>query len=111
MKSVKTSFVPELNAQVAFIEPAHGSVRVTVYIDKWEHENDLKELFLYNFDADVNAIEFAFGTRVEDVNDKKCISYTTDAAIHRPPFRIEISHQLETARMDKYEFTIEYEEV
>src|SRR4051812_7439695 len=111
MKEVKTQFVPELNAQVAFLEPSHGSVKVVVFIDKYEDEHALKELFLYNFDADVNCIEFPFGTRLEDVEEKKYISYTTDAAIHRPPFRVEISHQVETAHMDRYEFTIRYQEI
>jgi hypothetical protein len=100
-----------MNAHVAFLEPDHGSVKVAVHIDRYVHLYELDELFLYNFDADVNCIEFAFGTRMENVEEKKFITYTTDAAIHRPPFRVEISHQVDTVHLEDYAFTISYEEI
>jgi hypothetical protein len=111
MKEVKTHYVPDMNAHVAMLEPEHGSIKVIVHVDRYENPKELDELFLYNFDADGNCIEFPFGTRMENVEEKKYISYTTDAGIHRPPFRIEISHQLETAHLGEYAFTIGYEEI
>ncbi len=110
MKEVKTEYVQEMNAHVAYLEPSHGGITVKVHVDRFESEKELDELFLYNFDADSNAIEFAFGTRMENVEEKKFITYSTDPAIHRPPFRVEISHQLDEVHLEKYDFTISYEE-
>ena len=111
MKEVRTVFNREMNAHVATLEPEHGSIRVLVHVDRYEHLHELDEIFLYNFDADGNCIEFPFGTRKEDVEKRMYITYSTDGAIHRPPFRVEISHQLETAHLDRYAFTIQYQEV
>jgi hypothetical protein len=109
VNQLTTHFEKELNAHVALLEPAYGGIKVTVHIDKYENIHDLNELFLYNFDVDGNCIEFAFGERMEHVEAKKYISYATDPAIHRPPFRIEIRHQLDTVHLEKYGFTISYE--
>src|SRR3954466_5680060 len=111
MKIVQTVYDPEMNAHVARLDAESGSVRVLVHIDKYEHIHELDELFLYNFDADENCIEFPFGTRRENVEEKMFITYDTNPLIHRPPFRVEISHQLDTAHLDKYAFTIHYKEM
>lgn len=108
MIQLKTHYDRDQNAHLAVLEPEHGGIRVTIHVDRYENIHELNELFLYNFDADENCIEFAFGERMENVEAKKYISYTTDPAIHRPPFRIEIRHQLDTVHLDKYGFTISY---
>lgn len=102
-------FDPELNAYVATISPPQNGIRVFVYISHFEHVSELDELFLYHFDKDNNCIEFAFGERLEDVEEQKYISYTTDPAIHRAPYTVQITHQLETAQLRNYSFTIFYE--
>lgn len=102
-------FDPELNAHVAIIHPLQNGIRVFVYINRFEHVAELDELFLYHFDKDNNCIEFAFGERLEDVEEQKYISYTTDPAIHCAPFTIQITHQLETAHLRDYRFTIFHE--
>jgi hypothetical protein len=111
MIQVKTVYRPEVIAHVATLDPLTGGIKVVVHVDKYENVHELNELFLYNFDADNNCIEFAFGERMENVEAKKYISYSTDPAIHRPPFRIEIRHQLDTAHLEKYGFTISYSEL
>lgn len=109
MTQQKTHYDEDQNAHLATLSPGQGGIRVTVHVDKYEHVHELNELFLYNFDADGNCIEFAFGERMENVEAKKYVSYTTDPAIHRPPFRIEIRHQLDTVHLDQFGFTISYE--
>ena len=111
MKQVQTEYVREMNAHCAILEANSGSLKVLVHVDRYENLTELDELFLYNFDADSNCIEFAFGTRRENVEEKMFITYNTDGTIHRPPFRVEISHQLDTVHLEKYAFTISYEEV
>lgn len=102
-------FDPELNAHVAIINPLQNGIRVLVYISRYEHVSEFDELFLYHFDKDNNCIEFAFGERLEDVEEEKCISYATDPAIHRAPYTVQITHQLETAQLCNYRFIIYYE--
>jgi hypothetical protein len=41
--------------------------------------------------------------------DKRTVTYSTDPAIHVPPFRIQIAHQLATADLSKYAFTVSWE--
>lgn len=106
---IQPVFDPGLNAHVASIHPPYNGVRVFVYINRFEHVAELDELFLYHFDKDNNCIEFAFGERLEDVEAQKYISYTTDPAIHRAPFNIQITHQLDTVHLGNYRFTIVYE--
>lgn len=100
-----------MHAHVATLNPSQAAIRVTVHVDKFEHANELDELFLYNFDADGNSIEFAFGEKMTHVEETRTVSYTTDPAIHRPPYRVEINHQLDTVRLENYGFTISYVEV
>jgi hypothetical protein len=107
--AVKTVYDPELNAHVATITPPYAAVQITVHIDEYESISGIDELFLYNFDVDSNCIEFAFGERVEHVEEKRSVTYNTDPNVHVPPFRIQISHQLDTARLDKYAFTVSYQ--
>ena len=111
MKEVKTQYDAEMNAHVAILEPAHGAVKVMVHVDSYENLTELDELFLYNFDADSNCVEFPFGTRRENVEEKMFITYETDGAIHRPPFKVEITHQVDTVHLAKYGFTISYSEI
>ena len=106
---VRTVYNEEQNAHVAVISPPLAEVTITVHIDEFESPQDVDELFLYNFDVDSNCIEFAFGEKVQHVEEKRFISYTTDPAIHVPPFRIQISHQLDTADLTKYAFTVSWQ--
>jgi hypothetical protein len=108
-ESVKTVYSEELNAHLATISPPYAAVDITVHIDRFENQAVLDELFLYNFDVDSNCIEFAFGEKVQHVEEKKFITYSTDPSIHVPPFRIQISHQLETVNLRNYEFTITWQ--
>jgi hypothetical protein len=109
MKQLKTHYEKGMHAHVVTIHPEQPGIRVTVHVDRFEHLQELDELFLYNFDADGNSIEFAFGERMENVEAKKYITYTTDPSIHRPPYRIEINHQLDTVDLENFGFTVSYE--
>jgi hypothetical protein len=108
MEEVRTSFDKQLNAHVAVINPPYAAVEVTVHVDKYESLSELDELFLYNFDIDSNCIEFAFGEKMQHVELKRFVSYLTNPAIHVPPFRIQITHQLDTANLENYAFTVSY---
>jgi hypothetical protein len=105
---LKTVYDKTLNAHVATIDPPAGPLLVIVTIEKFEHIHEVNELFLYNFDRDGNCIEFAFAEKHPDVESKLYISYETDPAIHRPPFKIQITHQLDTVRMEQFAFSISY---
>ncbi len=107
--AVKTVYDPTLRAHVVTINPPYAKVQVTVHIDEFTDANDLNELFLYNFDVDSNCIEFAFGEKVEHVDEKRSVTYTTDPLRHVPPFRIQISHQLDTVDLEKFRFTVSYQ--
>ena len=107
--SVQTVYSRELNAHFATISPPLAAVTITVHVDRFDTHDDLKELFLYNFDVDSNCIEFAFGERVQSADDKRFVTYDTDPAIHIPPFRIQIMHQVQGADLSKYGFTISYQ--
>src|SRR3954462_10073648 len=103
--SVKTVYDEELNMHVAVISPPYAAVIITVHIDAFESPSEVDELFLYNFDVDSNCIDFAFGEKVQHVEQRRFVTYTTDPSVHIPPFRIQISHQLDTANLRKYAFT------
>jgi hypothetical protein len=105
---IKTTYDKSNNAHIAVINPPYAAIEVTVHIDKYDSLSELDELFLYNFDVDSNAIEFAFGEKIEDVEFRKQVKYSTDPAIHVPPFRIQITHQLDTVNLENYEFTVSY---
>lgn len=109
METVKTVFDPELNAHLATIRPPLAAVDITIQADKFDTRDDLNELFVYNFDIDSNCIEFAFGEKVQHSDDKTYVTYTTNPAIHIPPFRIQIMHQEQAADMSKYGFTVSYQ--
>jgi hypothetical protein len=111
MKKEASRYDSVLRAQVALLRPVHGSMEVTVLPSRFIHLQLLDELWLYCFDADGNAIEFPFGTREGKIEEKMEIVFRTDARIHRPPFRIEIRHQIETEKMEDYTFTFFYEEI
>jgi hypothetical protein len=106
---VKTSYDKTSNAHLATLNPPYAAVEITVHVDKFDTLGNLHELFLYNFDVDSNAIEFAFGEKMEEVDLKKQVRYTTDPAIHVPPFRILITHQHDTVSLENYEFTVSYD--
>jgi hypothetical protein len=106
---VKTIYDKNQKAHLATIDPPPNvPVKVFIHIDKYEKLSELDELFLYNFDKDSNSIEFAFGEKMEHGASRKYISYTTDPDIHKPPFKIQITHQLETADLEKYAFSVSY---
>jgi hypothetical protein len=107
--TVKAVYNEDLNAHVAVISPPYAAVNITVHIDEFESPHEVAELFLYNFDVDSNCIEFAFGEKVQHVEEKRFVEYSTDPDIHVPPFRIQISHQLDTADLTKYAFTISWQ--
>jgi hypothetical protein len=109
MKSIATEYHPEMNAHTAVLDAEPGSIRVTVHVDAYDHLPDMDELFLYHFDTDGNCIEFPFGARVEHVEEKKYVTYDTIGEIHKPPHRVEISHQLDTVDLKKYAFSITYQ--
>lgn len=111
MKKSTTHYDNFIRSQVAVLSPAHGSIEVTVMPQRFMHLQLLDELWLYCFDADGNGIEFPFGTREGKVEERMEITFKTDAAIHRPPFAIEIRHQIETEKMQDYTFLIFYEEI
>jgi len=111
MKKCITSYDEFICSQVAVLNPLHGSIEVTVLPLRFIHLSLLDQLWLYCFDADGNGIEFPFGTREGKIEERMEISFRTDAAIHRPPFKIEIRHQIETEKMQDYTFIIFYEEI
>jgi hypothetical protein len=108
MFSVKANYDPETNTHVATITPPLAAVNIEVHVDAFDDPVVLKELFLYNFDVDSNCIEFAFGEKIEALEDRQVITYTTDPDIHVPPFRIQIAHQPATADLSGYAFTIRW---
>jgi hypothetical protein len=107
-EQVKTVYDKDRNMHMATISPPYAAVDIMVHIDKYDPHIDLKELFLYNFDVDSNCIEFAFGEKVQHLDDRQFITYSTDPKIHVPPFRIEITHQTDTVNLSDFEFTIGY---
>jgi hypothetical protein len=109
MEKVRTVYDRELNAHLATINPPLAAVDVTVHIDRFDEHDGLNELFLYNFDVDSNCIEFAFGEKVQDAEDKRFVTYSTDPLLHVPPFRIQIMHQEQAADLSKYDFTVSYQ--
>lgn len=109
MQMQQTTYDPETNMHFATISPPLAAVNVEVHVDAFDDPVVLKELFLYNFDVDSNCIEFAFGEKIHEGNDTHTVSYTTDPAIHVPPFRIQIAHQPATADLSQYAFTIRWE--
>jgi hypothetical protein len=108
-QAVKTVYDRELNAHLATIRPPLGEIDITVHVDDYDEHVDLNELFLYNFDVDSNCIEFAFGEKVQQADDKRFVTFTTDPEIHVPPFRIQIMHQEQTADLSKFNFTVWYQ--
>lgn len=109
MNTCSTIYNKEIKAHCAVINPAQGSIRIMVQVDRFEHQHLLNELWLYNFDADGNCVEFPFGVRHQDVEHQFYITYETTASLHRPPFRIEIRHQDDSEDLSKYGFTIFWE--
>jgi hypothetical protein len=107
--AVSTVYDPELNAHLATINPPLAAVTVTVHVDRYDEYAGLSELFLYSFDVDSNCIEFAFGERVQHVEDKRYVTYDTDPLVHVPPFRIQIMHQVQGADLSRYAFTVSYQ--
>jgi hypothetical protein len=105
---LKTVFDRTLNAHVVTIDPPAAPLLITVKIEKFEHEYELNELFLYNWDRDGNCIEFAFAEKRPDVETKHYITYETDPGMLNPPFRLEITHQLDTVQMEKFQFSVSY---
>jgi hypothetical protein len=106
---INTVYDPELNAHLATISPPYAAVIITIHIDRYSDPVVLRELFLYNFDVDSNCIEFAFGEKLQQADDKRDVSYSTDPAVHVPPFRIQIAHQPATADIRDYAFTISWD--
>jgi len=96
------------NTHLAAISPPLAAVEITVQIVKYESVSLLPDLYLYNFDVDSNAIEFAFGEKVQHIEQKKFVRYTTDPAIHVPPFRIQVAHQRNTVNLENFAFTLSY---
>lgn len=111
MKKIITHYDPILLSQVATLMPEHGGIEITVIPLRFMHLNWLDELWLYCFDADGNCIEFPFGVREGKIEELMEVVFKTNAAIHRPPFEIQIRHQVETERIELYKFLIFYEEV
>ena len=109
METLKTSYDPAANMHVAHISPPYAAVNIEIHVDAFDDLVTLNELFLYNFDVDSNCIEFAFGEKLQNLDGKRSISYTTDPALHVPPFRIEIAHQPATADLSRYAFTVRWE--
>jgi hypothetical protein len=107
--AIQTAYDPQLNIHTAIITPPLAAVSVTIHIDRFDDPVELMELFLYNFDVDSNCIEFAFGEKMSVSDEKRSVRYATDPAIHVPPFRIQIAHQLATADLSKYAFTVTWE--
>jgi hypothetical protein len=105
---LKSVFDRTLNAHVVTIDPPNAPLLVTIVVEKFRHLNELNELFLYNFDRDGNCIEFAFGEKSPDIEEKQHLTYEIDSTLYRPPFRIEITHQLDTVRMQDFQFSISY---
>ena len=106
---VKTIYDEDLNAHVANISPPYAEITIHVHIDAFEHLSEIDELFLYNFDVDSNCIDFAFGEKIQHSEEKRFVTYTTEPGIHVPPYRIEIRHQLDTADLRKYAFTVSWQ--
>jgi hypothetical protein len=107
-EEVQTVYDKAANMHIAVIYPPLAAVEITVTVLKHESASLLPELFLYNFDVDSNAIEFAFGEKMQDIEFKKYVKYTTDPAIHVPPFRIQITHQLSTVNLANFAFAVSY---
>jgi hypothetical protein len=107
--SVHPIYDPGSRMHIATINAPYAAIRITVHVDRFEDPVVLRELFLYHFDVDSNAIEFAFGEKLQQDNENSFVKYETDPAIHVPPFRIQIAHQPATADISNYKFTIGWE--
>jgi hypothetical protein len=109
LNSTQTIYDPGLNAHLVTISPPLAAVTITVHVDRFDDPVVLKELFLYNFDVDSNCIEFAFGEKLHEVEEKHAVTYQTDPSVHVPPFRIQIAHQPATANLSNYAFTVSWD--
>jgi hypothetical protein len=110
--TAQTRFDSDLNAHVLTLDPPiHHAVSITITITSFEHEHDLEELFLYHFDRDGNSIEFAFGEKEHGIRRTRTVTYCTDPRIHRPPFSIQITHQVEEISMQGFSFEVGFESV
>jgi hypothetical protein len=108
--TVDTVYDADSNAHVATLDASTGSeVDVEILVERFLHERDLDELFLYNFDRDGNCIEFAFAEKEPAIRKTRRVRFFTDPLIHRPPFRLQITHQLESVCMKDFSFRITYQ--